>query len=133
MSSAIDSNSTIESEIFTNGEVRNFFGFTPINYCLKDNVIKDEKKEEVLFPMDIKNEESIKLEKSEDINGKADISSEPNVQTLIDQSFILEGKRSRKPTLRLEMSESTPTKKEFVIPQVNPLFSHIQRNALFLL
>lgn len=111
MSSAIDSNST--SETFTNGEVRNvdFFDFTPVHYGLKENLIK--------------NEESIKLEKSEDIHGKADSPSESNAHTLVDQSFILEGKRSRKPTLRLEMSESTPTKKEFVIPQVNPFFSHI--------
>lgn len=125
MSSAIDSNST--SETFTNGEVRNvdFFDFTPVHYGLKENLIKDEKKEDMLFSMDIKNEESIKLEKSEDIHGKADSPSESNAHTLVDQSFILEGKRSRKPTLRLEMSESTPTKKEFVIPQVNPFFSHI--------
>lgn len=121
MSSAIESNST--SETFTNGEVRHghFFDvdFTsPMYHCLKENVIKEEKKEEeVLIPivLDIKDEESIKIKLEEDTNG--------NARTLVDQSFILEGKRSRKPTLRLEMSESTPIKKEFVIPQVNSLFS----------
>ena len=47
-----------------------------------------------------------------------------DTQPLFEQPIILEGKRSRKPTLRLEMSESTPTKKEFSIPQVNSFFLH---------
>lgn len=42
----------------------------------------------------------------------------PEKQTNLDQSVIIEGKRSRKPTLRLELTESVSTKKELVIPQV---------------
>lgn len=38
-------------------------------------------------------------------------------QSIHDQSFIIEGKRSRKPTLRLEISELTPIKKELSIPK----------------
>jgi hypothetical protein len=37
----------------------------------------------------------------------------------VKQSVILEGKRSRKPTLRLEISEFLPAKKELSIPQVS--------------
>ena len=40
-------------------------------------------------------------------------------QPLFEQSIILDGKRSRKPTSRLEISELTPRKKELLIPQVN--------------
>jgi len=43
----------------------------------------------------------------------------PEKQTNLDQSVIIEGKRSRKPTLRLELTESVSTKKELVIPQGN--------------
>ena len=43
----------------------------------------------------------------------------PDGQPLFEQPIILEGKRSRKPTLRLELSDLTPTKKELSIPQVD--------------
>ena len=39
---------------------------------------------------------------------------------LLEQPVILQGKRSRKPTARLDISHSTPSKKEFSIPQVKP-------------
>jgi len=73
-------------------------------------------------------EEQIISEKSESDNEKQDVPSksetkktdnELNAQPLLEQSFILEGKRSRKPTLRLEISELTPAKKDLSIPQVN--------------
>lgn len=41
----------------------------------------------------------------------------PDGQPLFEQPVILEGKRSRKPTLRLELSDLTRTKKELSIPQ----------------
>ncbi|CAF4158091.1 unnamed protein product [Adineta steineri] len=40
-----------------------------------------------------------------------------DTQPLFEQPIVLEGKRSRKPTLRLEILESLPTKKELSIPQ----------------
>lgn len=39
------------------------------------------------------------------------------LQSLSDQPTILEGKRSRKPTARLEVSTLTPSKKPLIIPQ----------------
>ncbi len=95
----------IINEIFTNEEV---------------------KEEELPLPMDTKIEEetivasskeSTKIEKFENIDEKVD--KENYTEPLLDQSFIIEGKRSRKPTLRLEITESISTKKELSIPQVN--------------
>jgi len=40
-----------------------------------------------------------------------------DAQPLLEQSVIVEGKRSRKPTLRLEISELVPAKKDLIIPQ----------------
>ncbi|CAF1288442.1 unnamed protein product [Adineta ricciae] len=40
-----------------------------------------------------------------------------DTQPLFEQPVILEGKRSRKPTSRLELSDLEPPKKEFSIPQ----------------
>ncbi|CAF3509447.1 unnamed protein product [Rotaria sp. Silwood1] len=45
--------------------------------------------------------------------------NELDAPPLFEQPIILNGKRSRKPTLRLEISESIPTKKELPIPQGN--------------
>lgn len=123
MSSAIDLNST--NEIFTNDQVRkkeeiSFFRFPLVHCSIKKNLVEEEKTE-VFCPMDTENEiitPSQTSIKSEDIDEKPDSSSQP----LHDSSFILEGKRSRKPTLRLEMSEPVPIKKEFSIPQVNSFF-----------
>ncbi|CAF4186728.1 unnamed protein product [Rotaria sp. Silwood2] len=43
--------------------------------------------------------------------------TELDAQPLFEQPIILNGKRSRKPTLRLEISESIPAKKDLSIPQ----------------
>ena len=52
-------------------------------------------------------------------NAKGEVNdSEFEEQPFFEKSVILEGKRSRKPTSRLEISELTPRKKELLIPQV---------------
>jgi len=45
-----------------------------------------------------------------------------DTQPLFEQPVIVEGKRSRKPTSRLELTELATPKKELSIPQVNLLF-----------
>lgn len=53
---------------------------------------------------------------------KRDVISGDNsldTQPLFEQPIILEGKRSRKPTSRLELSDLETPKKELSIPQVN--------------
>lgn len=42
-----------------------------------------------------------------------------DTQPLFEQPIIIEGKRSRKPTSRLELSDLEAPKKEFSIPQVS--------------
>jgi hypothetical protein len=98
-------------------------------------------REELSTTVDIKNEEETTVTSSEEPNTskeeqtnikeeKHDVSvkSEPEIadnemdtQPLFEQPIVLEGKRSRKPTLRLELSELMPAKKELSIPQVNLL------------
>lgn len=46
-------------------------------------------------------------------------SLESETQPLFEQPVIVEGKRSRKPTSRLELAELSPPRKEFSIPLVN--------------
>ena len=43
-----------------------------------------------------------------------------DTQPLFEQPIIIEGKRSRKPTSRLELSDLETPKKELAIPQVHP-------------
>ncbi|CAF0799614.1 unnamed protein product [Rotaria sp. Silwood1] len=50
--------------------------------------------------------------------------NELDAPPLFEQPIILNGKRSRKPTLRLEISESIPTKKELPIPQTRMSFAY---------
>ncbi|CAF1369980.1 unnamed protein product [Rotaria sordida] len=75
-----------------------------------------------------KDDEQKNIEKLENGNEKEkhDVSStseselkenELDAQSLFEQSMVVNGKRSRKPTLRLEISESLPTKKELSIPK----------------
>ncbi len=53
-------------------------------------------------------------------NSNNDIATD--TQPLFEQPVILEGKRSRKPTSRLELSDLATPKKELTIPEVNYLF-----------
>ena len=46
-------------------------------------------------------------------------SNDPEAPPLFEQPILLEGKRSRKPTARLEISEPTTPKKEVSLPQGN--------------
>ena len=46
-----------------------------------------------------------------------------DTQPLFEQPIIVEGKRSRKPTSRLELSESSTSKTEAPIPEVGGLFT----------
>ena len=46
------------------------------------------------------------------------VTNESDTQPLFEQPVIVEGKRSRKPTSRLEITELSPPKKELSIPQV---------------
>ncbi len=84
-------------------------------------------------PKEEEQEEQMNIEKPESDSDKEkhDVSSKSETEITdneIDaQPVILEGKRSRKPTLRLEISELVPAKKEFSIPQVSltlRLYSH---------
>ena len=45
-------------------------------------------------------------------------SDDESLQPLLEQPTILEGKRSRKPTARLELGALTPSKRTLTIPQV---------------
>lgn len=45
-------------------------------------------------------------------------SMENETQPLFEQPVIVEGKRSRKPTSRLELTDVSPPRKEFSVPQV---------------
>lgn len=45
--------------------------------------------------------------------------NETDPQPLFEQPIVLDGKRSRRPTARLDISDSTPSKKELSIPQVS--------------
>jgi len=47
-----------------------------------------------------------------------------DTQPLFEQPIIIEGKRSRKPTSRLELSDLETPKKELSIPQVNLVYRH---------
>jgi hypothetical protein len=90
------------------------------------NVISSSESEEQ--PVNTENEVNVspKVENETDVPSNVETENEvdvpPKVETenahpVLDQSVIIEGKRSRKPTLRLEISESVPTKKELSIPQ----------------
>ena len=60
--------------------------------------------------------------KKRDVDSKVENLNNDNAmdtQPLFEQPIILEGKRSRKPTSRLELSELSPPKKELPIPQVS--------------
>ncbi len=98
---------------------------------------REEAKEELPIPMDTKIEEEIvisssdepnapeeeermNIEKPESDNEKEETKTEQlDAQPLLEQAVIIEGKRSRKPTLRLEISELVHAKKQLPIPQVN--------------
>jgi hypothetical protein len=53
-----------------------------------------------------------------------------DTQPLFEQPVIVEGKRSRKPTSRLEISELATPKKELSIPQVILLFIELAFSIL---
>jgi hypothetical protein len=53
-----------------------------------------------------------------------------DTQPLFEQPVIVEGKRSRKPTSRLELTELATPKKELSIPQVNLLFIELAFSIL---
>jgi len=94
--------------------------------------------------MNIKKSESDNEKEKHDVPSKSKTEitdNQINVQPVLEQSVILEGKRSRKPTLRLEISESLPAKKELSIPQghgkplgeieyINYQISHASTDAL---
>jgi hypothetical protein len=70
----------------------------------------------------IENSDSNGEQEKQDVSSKSEsetTDNEMDAQPLFEQTVILEGKRSRKPTLRLEISEFLPTKKELSIPQVS--------------
>jgi len=58
--------------------------------------------------------------KTENLNNDNAMDTQP----LFEQPIIVEGKRSRKPTSRLELSDLETPKKELSIPQVNLLYRH---------
>lgn len=62
--------------------------------------------------------------KKRDLSSTSDIQTEnaDNTQPLFEQPVIVEGKRSRKPTSRLELSDLTTPKKELSIPEVNSVY-----------
>ncbi|CAF0806894.1 unnamed protein product [Adineta ricciae] len=60
---------------------------------------------------------SLESEKEKIIDASATEDEEMDTQPLFERPVLLEGKRSRKPTLRLELAKLTPTKKELTIPQ----------------
>jgi hypothetical protein len=99
---------------------------------------REEAKEELPIPMDTKIEEEIVISSSDEPNAPEEEEERMNVekpesdnekeetkteqldaQPLLEQAVIIEGKRSRKPTLRLEISELVHAKKQLPIPQVN--------------
>jgi hypothetical protein len=51
-----------------------------------------------------------------------------DTQPLFEQPIIIEGKRSRKPTSRLELSDLETPKKELSIPQVNLVYRHTSQS-----
>jgi hypothetical protein len=62
--------------------------------------------------------------KKRDLTAISDVKTENfnndmDTQPLFEQPVIIEGKRSRKPTSRLELSDLATPKKELSIPQVN--------------
>jgi hypothetical protein len=61
---------------------------------------------------------SISDVKTENLNNDNAMDTQP----LFEQPIIVEGKRSRKPTSRLELSDLATPKKELSIPQVNFFF-----------
>jgi hypothetical protein len=85
----------------------------------------EEPKEEEEEQMNIEKLESDSEKEKHDVSSKSETEITDN--EIDAQPVILEGKRSRKPTLRLEISELVPAKKEFSIPQVSltlRLYSH---------
>jgi len=94
--------------------------------------------------MDIEQPKSDDEKEKHDASSKSEIEiieNEVDTQPLLEQPTILEGKRSRKPTLRLEISELVPAKKELPIPQghgkplgeieyINYKISHASTDAL---
>ncbi|CAF4559256.1 unnamed protein product [Rotaria socialis] len=66
------------------------------------------------------NTEESEKEGDDDVSSKSEsemTDSEDDAQPLFEQPIILDGKRSRRPTSRLDISDSLPTKKELTIPQ----------------
>jgi hypothetical protein len=125
MTSENDSNIINEASIKEEVREKNFIVFfsISIDHSVKENIIREE---ELPLPMDIKNEEETIVASSEEPKEEqqiktehVDVPSKSETQPVLDQSVIIEGKRSRKPTLRLEISEQIPLKKELSIPQVN--------------
>lgn len=75
--------------------------------------------EQVPLPMETAEEET-NVTSSEEFNTVKPVGKEKrHSQLTLDQSVIVEGKRSRKPTLRLDLTEPVPAKKELPIPQVD--------------
>ncbi len=124
----------VNKEISTTEEVRKMnFVFVSIHFSNKEKTTI----EEPLTTTDTKTEETTVASSEEssaskeeertdigkvehdDVPSKAD--NEIDAPPLFEQPIVLEGKRSRKPTLRLEVSDLIRAKKELAIPQVNIL------------
>ncbi|CAF4181958.1 unnamed protein product [Rotaria magnacalcarata] len=89
---------------------------------------KDQEESAVASPDEAntsKDEQTTNTEESEkegdgDVSSKSEsemTDSEGDAQPLFEQPIILDGKRSRRPTSRLDISDSLPAKKELTIPQ----------------
>ena len=89
-----------------------------------------EEKEELIIPIEepkvVEQEEQTNIDKpkragrkKKELTNSLNNDSLNDTQPLFEQPVILEGKRSRKPTSRLELSDLATPKKELSIPQGN--------------
>lgn len=97
---------------------------TTVSSSEPPNVLSEE--EEQMINTKSENGDNNEEEKSKSDNEQIDDPQPP-----LEQSVILEGKRSRKPTLRLEISEPVSTRKDLPIPQVIFTLSNKQKNIFF--
>jgi hypothetical protein len=89
-----------------------------------DTIETKEESSLTINPTEEIHEEQINIEKPKRAGRKKkDLTSTDSfnndTQPLFEQPVIIEGKRSRKPTSRLELSDLTTPKKELTIPQGN--------------
>ncbi|UJR15529.1 hypothetical protein I4U23_002468 [Adineta vaga] len=130
---------TIHKEVSSNEE-KNVSSEQQSLLIIKD-INSEEEPADVSFETRLVVDEKVKINDVSKTESESTEDEEMDTHALFEQPVLVEGKRSRKPTLRLELAEPTSTKKELTIPEgrgkslgeieyINYQISHASTDAL---